>query len=200
MDLNWKIEEKSTSLIWEERKLHLEAPGSGFPKRATQMCGSCAEVPPPLEAVEHSTMFLLVAIWMYSLSPDRSMGSVCVDTTLQGITVRNVHHYTMISLGSQEMEKQEHPMNAKVSGREFTDLSGFQDEHSWGQPAKFPNKDFCQFTLMVLLQKLGLSCWSLMEDFSMHVVLLQQAHLGYWEVEFTTQKSVLHAAMSPHEF
>lgn len=57
------------------------------------------------------------------------MGRVCVDTTQQGSTVRNVHRYTMISLGSQEMEKQGHQMNAEVSGREFTD-PGFQDERS----------------------------------------------------------------------
>lgn len=81
------------------------------------------------------------------------MESVCVDTTQQGTTVRNVHHCTMISLGSQEMEKQGRQMNAEVSGREFTD-PGFQDEHSPCQQAKFPNEDFCQFTLMVLLQKL----------------------------------------------
>jgi len=44
------------------------------------------------------------------------MGSVCADTTQQGTTVRNVHRYTMISLGSREMEKQGHQMNAEVSG------------------------------------------------------------------------------------
>lgn len=34
----------------------------------------------------------------------------------------------------------------------------------------------------------------------MHVGLLQLTHLGYWEVEFTRQKSVLHAATSPQVF
>lgn len=100
------------------------------------------------------------------------MENVCVDTTQQETTVRNVHHYTMISLGSQEMEKQGLQMNAEVSGREFTD-PGFQDEHSPCQQAKFPNKDFCRFTLMVPLQKLVMTgndnCWSLMENFSMHL-------------------------------
>lgn len=62
------------------------------------------------------------------LFPNRSMGSVCADTTQQGTTVRNVHHYTTISLGSQEMEKQGHQMNAEVSRRGFTD-PGLQGEH-----------------------------------------------------------------------
>lgn len=151
--------------VWRDKATRLSS-RLWFPERASQLCGSCAEVPPPHEPVGHSTMFLLVAIWMYSLSPDRSMGSVCVDTTRQGTTVRSVHRYTMISLGSQEMEKQGHQMNAEVSGREFTD-PGFQDEHLLCQQAKFPNKDFCQFTLMVPLQQLGISCWSLMQNFSM---------------------------------
>jgi len=49
------------------------------------------------------------------------MGSACVDTTQPGTTVRNARRYTMISLGSQEMEKLGHQMNAKVSGRELSD-------------------------------------------------------------------------------
>lgn len=72
------------------------------------------------------------------------MGSVCVDTTLQETTVRNVHRYTMISLGSQEMEKQGHRMNAEVSGKEFTD-PGCQDEQ-----VKLPNR-LLSSTLKVLL-------------------------------------------------
>lgn len=56
------------------------------------------------------------------------MGSVCADTTQQGTIVRNVHHFTTISLGSQEMEKQGRQMNAEVSGRGFTD-PGLQGEH-----------------------------------------------------------------------
>lgn len=49
---------------------------------------------------------------------------------------------------------------------------------------------------MMPLQKLGINCWSLMENFGM-CVLLQLTHFGFWEVEFTRQKSVLRAALSP---
>lgn len=64
------------------------------------------------------------------------MGSVCVATIQQGTTVRNAHHCTTISLGSQEMEKVGHQMNAKVSGRELND-PGCQGEHSLHQQAVF---------------------------------------------------------------
>lgn len=64
------------------------------------------------------------------------MGSVCADTIQQGTTVRNAHRYTMISLGSQEMEKLGHQMNAKVSGRELND-PGSQGEQSLHQQAVF---------------------------------------------------------------
>lgn len=53
--------------------------------------------------------------------PGRSMGSACAGTTRPGTTVRNVLRSTTTSPGSQEMGKQGHPMNAEVSGREFTD-------------------------------------------------------------------------------
>lgn len=121
------------------------------------------------------------------------MGSVCVDTTQQVTTVRNVHRYTMISPGSRETEKQGHQMNAKVSGRGFTD-PGIQDEHSPCQ-AKFPDEGFCPFTLMCYFRN-----GALMENLILYVVSLQLTHLSYWEVELTRQKSVLHAATSAHMF
>lgn len=70
------------------------------------------------------------------------MGSVCADTTRQGTTVRNVLLSTTTSLGSLEMGKQGHQMNAEVSGREFTE-PGSQGEHSPYQQAKLPYKHFC---------------------------------------------------------
>lgn len=39
-----------------------------------------------------------------------------------------------------------------------------------------------------------------MENFILYVVSLQLTHLGYWEMELTRQKSVLHAATSAHVF
>lgn len=82
----------------------------------------CRNAPLHYEVVQCS-VFLLIhsSACIYSPSPDRSMGSVCADTTQQGTTVRGVHHYTMTSFGSQEMEKLVHQMNAEVSGREFND-------------------------------------------------------------------------------
>lgn len=108
-----------------KRELHILAPGSvGFPREP----GSCVGIvqlfmrllgAPPVPG----------ATWLRSLFPGRSMGSACAHTTRPGTTVRNVLRSTTTSLGSQEMGKQGHQMNAEVSGKDFTD-PGSRGEHS----------------------------------------------------------------------
>lgn len=60
---------------------------------------------------------------------------------------------------------------------------------------KPPQQIFLWFTIMVPSQKLGINCWSLMENFSVQVIFL---YWGYWGVEFTSQKSGFHVATPPH--
>lgn len=72
------------------------------------------------------------------------MGSVCADTTLQGITVRGVHHCTTTSHGNQAMEKQGHRMNAEVCGydEEGAENGVLQSNQSFPAQAKPYNSQF----------------------------------------------------------